>query len=115
MKFYEVQKYFTEINYQFHPDPFYVNLEWYNSLPEEYKNVLAECTDEMMKVNNQAIADNQNAALEVIKANAEVYKLTEEERQAFKDAVEVVYDDYLKDGLITQEELDTMRAIVAGK
>ena len=24
MKFYEVQKYFTEVNYQFHPDPFYV-------------------------------------------------------------------------------------------
>lgn len=115
MKFYEVQKYFTEINYQFHPDPFYVNLDWYNSLPEEYQEILNECTDEMMVVNNQAIEDNQNAALEVIKANAEVYTLTEEERQAFKDAVEVVYNDYLKDGLITQEELDMMRDIVAGK
>lgn len=35
MKFYEVQKYFTEINYQFHPDPFYVNLDWYNELPAD--------------------------------------------------------------------------------
>lgn len=115
MKFYEVQKYFTEINYQFHPDPFYVNLEWYNALPQEYQKILQECTTEMMEVNNKAIADNQNAALDVIRANAEVYTLTDEERQAFKEGVEVVYDDYLKDGLITQEELDTMRAIVAGK
>ncbi len=30
MKFYEVQKYFTEVNYQFHPDPFYVNAAWWN-------------------------------------------------------------------------------------
>lgn len=114
MKFYEVQKYFTEINYQFHPDPFYVSLDWYNELPAEYQAVLQECTEEMMHVNNQAIADNQNAALELVKTNAEVYKLTQEERQVFKDAVEVVYDSYLDRGLITQEELDTMRAIVAG-
>lgn len=115
MKFYEVQKYITEINYQFHPDPFYVNMDWYNSLPEEYQGILEECTVEMMKINNQKISDNQNAALEEIKANCEIYTLTEEERQTFKDAVEVVYDDYLAEELITQEELDTMRAIVAGE
>ncbi|GAB1484555.1 TRAP transporter substrate-binding protein [Treponema sp.] len=115
MKFYEVQKYFTEINYQFHPDPFYVNLDWYNSLPDNYKKILQEATDESMKVNNQAIADNQAAALATIKANAQVYKLTEEERQAFKVAAEAVYKDYLALGKITQQELDTMRAIVAGK
>ena len=114
MKFDEVQKYFTEINYQFHPDPFYVNLDWYNALPEEYKKILQETTDEMMVINNQAIADNQDAALQIIKANAEVYKLTEQERQAFKDAAEAVYNGYLRDNLITQAELDTMRAIVAG-
>lgn len=115
MKFYEVQKYFTEINYQFHPDPFYVNLNWYNSLPDNYKKILQEVTDESMKVNNKAIADNQAAALATIKANAQVYKLSEEERQAFKVAAEAVYRDYLALGKITQQELDTMRAIVAGK
>jgi len=115
MKFYEVQKYFTEINYQFHPDPFYVNLAWYNALPADYQKILQECTVEMMKVNNQAIADNQNASLNVIKANAEVYKLTEAERNEFKKAVEVVYDDYLAKGLITKAELDSMRKIIANK
>jgi C4-dicarboxylate-binding protein DctP len=69
----------------------------------------------MMAVNNKAIADNQAAALATIKANAEVYKLTETERKAFKDAVEVVYKDYLAQGKLTQAELATMRSIVAGK
>ena len=49
MRFYEVQKYFTEVNYQFHPEPFYVNTRWYESLPPEYQEILAECTEEMMK------------------------------------------------------------------
>jgi C4-dicarboxylate-binding protein DctP len=115
MKFYEVQKYFTDIRYQFHPDPFYVNVTWYNSLPEEYKKILDDATTESMIVNNKAIEDNQQAALDVIKANAEVYTLSPAERQAFKDAVEIVYDQYLKEGRLTQAELDKMRALVAGK
>ncbi len=115
MKFYEVQKYFTDIRYQFHPDPFYVNVDWFNSLPPEYQQVIKDATDEMFKVNNQKIADMQNDALETIKKNAEVYTLTPAEREAFKKATEVVYDQYLKEGRLTQSELDTMRAIVAGK
>ncbi|MCR4821522.1 MAG: TRAP transporter substrate-binding protein [Treponema sp.] len=115
MKFYEVQKYFTAINYQFHPDPFYVNVDWFNSLPAEYQQVLKDATDEMFAINNQKIADMQNGALETIKKNAEVYELTPAEREEFKKAVQVVYDQYLAEGRITQEELDTMRAIVAGK
>jgi C4-dicarboxylate-binding protein DctP len=115
MKFYEVQKYFTDIRYQFHPDPFYVNVAWYNTLPESYRRIIEDATVESMVVNNKVIADNQQAALDVIKANAEVYILSPAERQAFKDAVEIVYDQYLKEGRLTQAELDKMRALVAGK
>ncbi len=115
MKFYEVQKYFTAINYQFHPDPFYVNLTWFNSLPDNYKQILRDATDEMFKVNNEAIANNQQAALDIIKKNSNVYELTPGERDAFKKAVEIVYDQYVKEGRLTQAELDKMRAIVAGK
>ena len=39
MKFYEVQKYFTEVNYQIHPDPSFVNLAWFESLPGDLKTV----------------------------------------------------------------------------
>jgi C4-dicarboxylate-binding protein DctP len=114
MKFYEVQKYFTEINYQFHPDPFYVNLDWYNSLPDNYKKIIDDATKESMLVNNKAIADNQQAALDVIEANSEVYHLTPTERAAFKAAAETVYTQYLAENLLTQAELDNMRRVVAG-
>lgn len=112
MKFYEVQKYFTEINYQFHPDPFYVNLDWFNSLPAEYQDVLKECTKEMMEVNNQAIADNQAAARATVAANSEIYTLTEAERAEFKKAAEIVYDQFIEEGYLTPAELQKMREIV---
>lgn len=117
MKFYEVQKYFTIVGYQFHPDPFYVNLDWFNALPEEYQNILRESAQEMMQVNDESIADAEAKALEVIKTNAEVYYPTPEELQAFKDAVQSIYTEYVAEGKVTQENLDAMMEIVknAGK
>lgn len=113
MKFYEVQKYFTMVSYQFHPDPFYVNLQWFESLPAEYQDILRECTVEMMKVNNQAIADNEAKAIKVIEDNAEVYYPAAEELKAFKEGVKPVYDQYVAEGKLSQEELDTMLKIVS--
>ncbi len=114
MKFYEVQKYFTEVNYQFHPDPFYVNAAWWNALPEEYRNIISECATEMGEYNDQLIDENSEAAKQqIIDSGAEVYTPTEEELQAFKDAAEVVYEQMVSEGICTQEEMDQMKEIVA--
>ncbi len=114
MKFYEVQKYFTEVNYQFHPDPFYVNAEWWNSLPAEFQTILTECADAMGEYNDQLIDQNSDAAKQVIiDSGAEVYVPTAEELKAFQDACQVVYQQAVTEGICTQEELDEMLAIVA--
>ena len=66
MKFYEVQKYFTEVNYQFHPDPFYVNAAWWNGLPEEYRDIITECATKMGEYNDELIDKNSSAAKQTI-------------------------------------------------
>ena len=115
MKFYEVQKYFTEVNYQFHPDPFYVNAAWWNSLPEEFRTIISECATEMGDYNDQLIDENSEAAKQqIIDSGAEVYVPTAEELQAFKDAAQVVYKQMVDEGICTQEEMDEMLSIVAG-
>ena len=115
MKFYEVQKYFTEVNYQFHPDPFYVNAAWWNSLPEEFRTIISECATEMGDYNDQLIDENSEAAKQqIIDSGAEVYVPTAEELQAFKDAAQVVYQQMVDEGICTQEEMDEMLSIVAG-
>lgn len=114
MKFYEVQKYFTEVNYQFHPDPFYVNAAWWNSLPEEYRTIISECATEMGAYNDQLIDENQEAAKQVvIDAGCEVYEPSAEELKAFQDAVQIVYDQCVEEGIMTAEELQEMLDIVA--
>lgn len=114
MKFYEVQKYFTEVNYQFHPDPFYVNATWWNGLPQEYRDIISECATEMGTYNDQLIDENQEAAKQVvIDAGCEVYEPSADELKAFQDAVEVVYDQCVEEGIMTAEELQEMLDIVA--
>ena len=39
MKFYEAQKYLSVVNWQIHPDPFYVNPDWYEALPDDLKQI----------------------------------------------------------------------------
>jgi C4-dicarboxylate-binding protein DctP len=114
MKFYEVQKYFTVLNYQFHPDPFYVNLDWFEGLPAEYQTILSDATKDMMAVNNQAIVDNQAKSRSIIEANCEIYTPTAAELQLFKDATEVVYQQYIDNGILTEAELTEMRTIIKG-
>ena len=114
MKFYEVQKYFTEVNYQFHPDPFYVNAEWWNSLPAEFQAILTECATAMGEYNDQLIDQNSDAAKQVVvDAGCEVYVPTAEELAAFQAACQPVYSQVVTEGICTQEELDEMLAIVA--
>ena len=114
MKFYEVQKYFTQVNYQFHPDPFYVNAAWWNSLPEEFRTIISECATEMGDYNDQLIDENSEAAKqEIINSGAEVYIPSEDELKAFQDACQGVYQQMVDEGICTQEEMDEMLAIVA--
>ena len=114
MKFYEVQQYFTEVNYQFHPDPFYVNAAWWNGLPQEYRDIISECATEMGTYNDQLIDENQSAAKQVvIDAGCEVYEPSADELKAFQDAVQVVYDQCVEEGIMTADELQEMLDIVA--
>ncbi len=114
MRFYEVQKYFTEVNYMFHPDPFYVNEEWWNDLPEEYQTIILECAEDMCDYNDQYIDQESEAAKQaIIDAGAEVYEPTDEELEAFKKSVESVYDMMIEEGICTQEEIDEMKRIVS--
>jgi tripartite ATP-independent transporter DctP family solute receptor len=114
MKFYEVQKHFTAVNYQFHPDPFYVNAAWWNTIPKEYQDIIKECATEMGIYNDRLIDENSNAALDVIrKYGCEVYMPTAEELKAFQAASDSVYQQCVKEGILKQEELDEILKIVA--
>ena len=69
----------------------------------------------MMKENNRLIDENEVQAMENIRANAEIYTLSREERQAFVGATQVVYEEYMDNGLLTMDDLARMKRIIRGE
>lgn len=112
-KFYEVQKYCTLIDYMICAEPFYVNLEWYNSLPEEYQTIVEEASVAMMEENSRITDEENNAYIEEIKANGcEVTVLTAEQRDAFRAPAEGVWKKYVENGRITKDQLVEMLSAI---
>ena len=112
MRFYEVQRYLTLIEYQFCPDPFIVNLEWYESLNEKYRTILKECAVEAMKYNDELVWAANEKALGVLSRSMIVIELTDEQKRSFKDKVQPVYDYFIEQGLFSQEDIDEIRASI---
>jgi len=110
MKFYEVQKYLTVVDYQFHPDPFNVNPKWYHSLSAEQQKIVKDCAIESMRYNNQLNKIAGAKAYEVMKNALQVTELTNAQRQVFKDKAKDVYAMFIAEGVTTQEEIDAIKA-----
>jgi len=110
MKFNEVQKYLTIVNYQWHPDPFVVNLDWFNSLSAKHQKIVQDAAREAMKYNDDMMKEANDVAFAKIKDTFdEIVELSDAERQAFIDAVKPVYDYYIDNGLFTMAELEEIR------
>lgn len=113
MKFFEVQKYMTMIDYQFHPEPFDVNLDFFNSLPADLQKVLEEgawiYTDKQNELRSEL---NDYYFDMIVSGGVTVYEPTEAQRKLFIDAMAPVYDYFVDKGIFTKADLDEMRSIV---
>lgn len=111
MKFYEVQKYLTVVNYQWHPDPLVVNLDWFNSLSAENQKIIQDAAWESMKYNDSMMKEASDVAFNKMKDSFdEIVVLTDAEHKAFVEAVQPVYTYYINKGLFTMEEIEEIRA-----
>jgi C4-dicarboxylate-binding protein DctP len=115
MKFHEVQKYVTIVNYQFHPDPFNVNPKWFKSLSPAHQKILKECAVESMKYNDKLVTEDNKKAQEIVAKSSKINVLTPAQRKLFIDRSKAVYDYFIKEGVFTQQEIDSIRKAAQGK
>lgn len=113
MKFYETQKYLSIVNYQIHPDAFFVNLKWYQSLPADLKAVFDKAAKEAMEWSDTNWLASESGYLETLKKNMTVNTITPANRSKFIAKVKPVWDFYVKDGTFTDAEIQAL--IKAGK
>ena len=113
MKFYEVQKYFSVVNYQIHPDPFFVNLKWYESLPADLKPVFDSCAKKAMEWSDTHWLASEADYMKTLQGKVAVNVLEDAARQAFVKKVKPVWAHYVSEGYFSQAEVDS--ALAAAK
>ncbi|ADU31637.1 DctP family TRAP transporter solute-binding subunit [Evansella cellulosilytica] len=92
--FHEVQDHMTISNHNNYVAMTVVNTQFYNSLPEDIQALIDETVEEMREV-GFALQDEQNQEnLDLIEeeGGTEVYTLSEDERQAFRDLAMPIRD-----------------------
>ena len=96
-RLYEVQKYIIETGHIYDTSPLLASKTWKDSLSAADQELIQECVDEMIVYERELSASNEAELEEKIGNNGTnvIITLTDEERQAFRDAAEPVYDKYV--------------------
>ena len=111
MKFYEAQKYLSIVNWQIHPDPFYVNPQWYQKLPEDLKHIFDASAKAAMIYSDTIWLNSENGYLGMLKTKLKTNALSPEETAAFAQAVKPVWQQYVDDGFFTWADIDAAQKL----
>jgi C4-dicarboxylate-binding protein DctP len=111
MKFYEVQKYLSVLNWQVHPDPFYVNPAWYEKLPADLQKVFDEVAVETMNHSNKIWLASEDGYYETLKGKLEVNVLDDAAYQEFVKAVKPVWQYYVDQGAFSWDDIKRAQTI----
>jgi len=113
MKFYEAQKYLSVVNWQVHPDPFYVNPAWYNALPDDLKAIFDAVAEATMIYSDTIWLNSEQKYFNILKDKLAVNFLTPEAREGFVKGVKGVWQYYVDEGYFTMDEVNQALDIAA--
>ncbi len=111
---YEVQDYMTITHYSTGPDPFIVDLEWYESLPDDLKIVFDEAAVAAIRYSdelNRAAEQEMIARLDNV---LEINTLSADELQPFRQLAGAVHAQFVEDGVISATDVQEAERIARG-
>ncbi len=111
-KVYEVQKYLTISRYATGPDPFMVNLAWYNAMPVELQKIFDEVAVETMQLSDQLNREQESEYIKLLEAKLETNYVTPDNLAKFRDATKPVYQYFIDKGYFTWDDVNEARAII---
>ena len=106
MKFYEAQKYLSVVNWQVHPDPFYVNPAWYNGLPNDMKAIFDAVSEAAMIYSDTIWLNSEQSYYNILSQKLEVNDIAPGDRQGFVDGVKGVWQYYVDKGYFSMDEIE---------
>lgn len=95
-RFYEVQKYVVETGHIYDVCPLLFSKVLWDKLTPEQQALIQECVDEALPIERQIVETNTESERQIVteSGNTEIIELTDDERQAFRNAASPCYDDY---------------------
>lgn len=95
-RYYDVQKYLTDAGLIYWPfGVVLINKEFWNGLPDDVRNQLdGILKDQIAQMRSQIASETQKVLDEIAAKGVKVYRLTDEEVAAWREATAKVYDQY---------------------
>lgn len=110
MKFYEVQEYLTISNHAYTATVAFMNEDVFNELPEDYQTIVKDSALESMDYQREVAQEQDDEGLEIIKEHMEINELSEEQKQAFIDTAQPIFEKYEDD--IGSEIMDIVQSLL---
>lgn len=116
MKFHEVQKYLTIINYIWNPEPFCVNKAWFDKLSPAHQKIVHDSAWKYTEQQNKLRADSDAFYLDMMKKSGiQVYTPTPEERSLFRESAVPVYSYFVGKKQFSQQEFEEFKKLASGR
>jgi len=110
--FFETQDYCTLTGHFFDIGGVYMNLDFYNNLPEDIKEIINKAGFEAAQYQRQVSTESEKEYIEKLKEKMEVIDLPEEGLKKFQEKSEVMYEkirDIVKDDQLVDDFLNALR------
>lgn len=96
-RFYEVQKYLTVTQHVYGANIFLISSKFWDTLTDEEKEIITRAGEEAKEYQRVVEQEQSGEFLNLLKEKGmKITELTEEEKQAFRDKVQPIYEKYSK-------------------
>ena len=114
-KLFEVQKYMTITNYATGPDPFVVDLHWYERLPAELQKTFDQVAQEAMHFSDMLNRKSEQEYIGLLEQELELTRVGRDDLQSFRRLTDPVVRQFIARGAFTEEDLRQARKIAGGE
>ncbi len=114
-KFFEVQRFMTITNYATGPDPFIIDLNWYERLPADLKKTFDQVAIEAIAYSDKLNRESEQDYISLLEQEMEVNYVSDDDLDSFRQLTDPVVRDFIERGVFTEEELRIAREIARGE
>ena len=109
MKVFEVQRYFTISNYSTGPDPFMVNLAWFETLPADLQETFDEVAREAIIYSDELNRESEEVYTAKLAERLETNTIVGENLVKFQEKAREVYEYFVEKGAFTWDQIEAAK------